>query len=136
MIGQRVPKAYSVDRDTMFAVGNDLIRGDGLRVVSAWRHLPTLERRFLQTVTKTSYVQLCERVAADVGHDVAQAGHNVKWSYQPFFKLYRACGQDHWPIQALVLLLEYAGEPRSLAEEVWQRAIERYERVRLAAMLA
>ena len=109
------------------------MRGDGLRVVAVWRHLPAVCGDFRKAPTKRTYEQLQTLVAGDIGMARASAGHTAKNIYDPFFRLYRAYG-DQWPLETLILHLEFAGEPRTTAELVWNRAVRRYEE--LTAMLS
>ncbi|WP_447905678.1 hypothetical protein [Stenotrophomonas sepilia] len=119
-------------REIVILLGNDLIRTDGLRVVSAWRLLPTVR---VQAMNSQAYDQFCEDLQASVQNDIgaerAEAGFDAYWIYAPYVELYRSFG-DQWPVEALAAYLRLFEGTEQLAQRVWERTVQRYDRYKLS----
>lgn len=118
-------RAFAV-KEIVILLGNDLIRTDGLRVVSAWRLLPTIR---VQAQDSQAYDQFCADLQAsvrkDIGAERADAGLDTYWSYAPYVELCRSFGEQ-WPIEALAAYLRLFEGSEQLAQHVWERTVQRY----------
>lgn len=54
--------------------------------------------------------------------------HGAAWVCKPYVRLFRSCGEQ-WPLEALRIYLQFMGERESVAGEVWERAVARYEAI-------
>ncbi len=106
-------------REDICALGSDLMRGDGLRVVSAWRHMPSVRPSLV------AFERVYELVRADVGEERVR-GECGAWVCKPYVHLFRSLGEQ-WPLEALRLYLQLMGVRESEAKQVWDRAVARYE---------
>lgn len=113
--------------ETVVLLGNDLMRGDGVRVVSAWHHLPKIDPELLKQCGDPAAESLRSMVALDIGYDRANAGYDAFWVYAPFISLHLTYG-EHWPLEVLARYLQLFKRPaETIAQKVWLRAVENYK---------
>ncbi|AVJ32387.1 hypothetical protein CLM74_06140 [Stenotrophomonas sp. MYb57] len=119
-------------REIVILLGNDLMRTEGLRVVSAWRLLPMIG---VQTQDLHAYDQFCAELQAsvrkDIGAERADAGFDAYWTYAPYVELCRSFGEQ-WPVEALAAYLRLFEGSEHLAQHVWERAVLRYDCYKVA----
>lgn len=110
----------------MILLGSDLMRTDGLRVVSAWNHLPTIRCR---PDIRNPYDQFCMELEAlvrrDIGAERAHSGIGSFWGYAPYLELYRSLGEQ-WPVEALAAYLQLFKGSEMNAQSVWAQAVREY----------
>lgn len=113
-------------REIVVLLGNDLMRTDGLRVVSAWRNLPKISVPPDATHPDQFFIELQASVCRDIGAERAEVGLDAYWSYAPYVALCRSLGEQ-WPVEALAAYLRLFDWPELIAQRVWESAVERYE---------
>jgi hypothetical protein len=123
-------------REIVILLGNDLMRTDGMRVVSAWRHMPAVKPRLQERLDGGSvYERFCEglraRVHRDIGAAQADAGFDAYWIYAPYIELCRYFG-GQWPVEALAAYLRIFKWSEVTAQSVWERAVDRYDNFKFA----
>lgn len=123
-------------REIVILLGNDLMRTDGMQVVSAWRNMPTVTPRPQERLDGGSvYERFCEDLRAKVRRDIgaarADAGFDAYWSYAPYVELCRHFG-DQWPVETLAAYLRIFGWSQVTAQSVWERAVDRYDSFKFA----
>ncbi len=113
-------------REIVVLLGNDLLRTDGLRVVSAWRNLPKISVPPDATHPDQFFIELQASVRRDIGAKRAEVGLDAYWNYAPYVELCRSFGEQ-WPVEALTAYLRLFGWSEVEAQRVWECAVQRYD---------
>jgi hypothetical protein len=113
-------------REIVVGLGNDLMRTDGLRVVSAWNNLPKISVPPDATHPDQFFIELQASVRRDIGAERAEVGLDAYWSYAPYVALCRSFGEQ-WPVEALAAYLRLFDWTEVTAQRVWERAVHRYD---------
>ena len=113
-------------REIVVGLGNDLMRTNGLRVVSAWNILPKISVPPDATHPDRFFIELQASVCRDIGAERAEVGFDPYWNYAPYVGLCRLFGEQ-WPVEALAAYLRLFKWPEATAQRVWERAVQRYD---------
>lgn len=122
-------------REALTSLYEELVLGNAVRVVSAWRCMPESPDELNDS--EAAY-ELRAGVADELGVDRSEAGCDDGWPYGTFVELRHTHGKQ-WPEKALadyLRMFEGADDADDKVRQVWNQALAQYEELRASQAAA